>query len=131
MVGGAGSAPAIQSANVVPGGASQQSPGLRTQSSGVSSTRRAQSPTGSALMTDGMLRGGSTPSTARSREDAQPVGRPASTGELANAATSTGPSALTAANRLGSEDSSPTSTHTCRAAVAHIIVMPCGPLGAK
>jgi hypothetical protein len=126
-VGGTGWAPPIHSAKVIRSGTSQSSP-LRTQSTGLSSTRRAQAAAGSGPAVSagdgGAVRAGSDRIQHAHREDFQPVRRPCNRGEFANAASSTGPNACTAAQRRAMSTPSPGSTHTCTAAVELIALRP-------
>ena len=130
--GGSSGCPRIQAANVTPGGASHRPSARRTHNNSVSSTRRAHAAAGSPR-TDGggAVRWGSSASHAASRDDFHPVRRPCSTGEFANAPTSTGPSACTASQRPATPAPSPASTHTCTAAVEHMPLRPHGPTRSK
>ena len=64
------------------------------------------------------------PYQVRMRVDAQPVSRPACTGELANTASSVGPSSCTAAHRSARPPGGPASRLGRSPAVLHIIVRP-------
>ena len=77
------------------------------------------------------MRVGSVAYQVRMRADAQPVCRPASRDEFANAASRTGPSACRADSRAATRCGSPASRQTCRPAVLHIMVAPCGPARSK
>src|SRR4051794_2140260 len=65
------------------------------------------------------------------REDRAPVGRPATRGELAKAATSTGPRAWAVRQRRVRAAASPRSRLTWTDAVAHIMVRPAPPSPSK
>jgi hypothetical protein len=69
------------------------------------------------------------------RVDFHPVGRPSRSGELAKAATNTGPSACSRRQRqptlAGPPSRSPASRQTCTEAVLHIISRPHGPARLK
>ena len=106
-----GSAPSIQSAKVIRSGTCQPSPS-RTHSTGLSSTRRAQA--GRRVGAGGVGRRrrarsgpGRRASSRPSGRTSSPVRRPCSRGELANAASSTGPNACTAAQRRAMSAPSP------------------------
>ena len=79
----------------------------------------------------GAVRAGSARIQQAQREDFQPVRRPCSRGELANAASSTGPNACTADQRRAMSAPSPGSTHTCTAAVELMALRPYGPNRSK
>ena len=74
------------------------------------------------------MRAGSARIHTAQRVDFQPVRRPCRRGEFANAASSTGPSACTAAQRAATALRSPASTQTWTAAVEHMALRPCGPM---
>jgi len=88
----------------------------------VSSTRRAHAAAGSPC-TDGggAVRWGSSASHVASRDDFHPVRRPCSTGEFANAPTSTGPSACTASQRWVTPAPSPASTLFVGKSLANLV----------
>ncbi|OLT00796.1 hypothetical protein BJF90_34115 [Pseudonocardia sp. CNS-004] len=75
----------------------------------------------------GAVRAGSAPCQHAHRDDFQPVRLPWSVGELAKAASSTGPSACSTAQRAPRSAASPVSRLTCTAAVEHIALRPEGP----
>ena len=86
-------------------------------------------------MAGGRVRRGSSRAQIAWRVDFQPVGRPPRNGELANAATSTGPSACSRCQRqrkpAGPPPCSPASRQTWTEAVLHIISLPHGPARSK
>ena len=79
----------------------------------------------------GALRSGPARSQLIQREDFQPVARPPSSGEFANAPSSTGPSSWSAAQRHRMSACSPTSSDTWTAAVEHIARRPSAPARSK
>ena len=107
---GGAAPPSTQSANVTPSRHRPAGRRRRTQSSGASSTQRAQAAAGSpGLRVDGRrgARRVERAATRPCRADVQPVRRPCRRGELANAASSTGPSACSAAQRSATLGAAP------------------------
>ena len=97
------SGPSIQSPNVTPLGGAPRPPSRRTHSS-----RRVERPARPVARPGrrgcgggGLVRAGSRVSQLAIREDFHPVRRPWTAGELANAASSDGPSSCSAAHRCG------------------------------
>jgi hypothetical protein len=121
-----GAAPVTQAPNGTRArtGAAAPVVGSRTSMTGAERAYSAHSPAGSAPPRSGPHRAWSISPHTCWRCDAQPVARPAASGEQAETATSTGPSWWASATRRLHPLRGPASRFTCSDAVPVIIAVP-------